>query len=161
MLFRSPKSLLRHPQAVSKVEELTKGTFHEVIGDSAMEIAKAKKCILVSGKLYYELVDAREKNKITDTAIIRIEQLYPFPETQLKAVFKGAKKLESVIWAQEEPKNMGAWSYICHPLREFTENLELPEPQYVGRTHRASPATGTTKKHQQEQQQILKDCFKN
>ncbi len=160
LIVMSPKSLLRHPQAVSSVEDFTKGAFQEVIADPVVDISKAKKCILVSGKLYYELVDAREKNKITDTAIVRVEQLYPFPETQLKAVLKGAKKLETMIWAQEEPKNMGSWTYICHPLNELMENLELPMPNYVGRNHRASPATGTTKKHQQEQQQILKDCFK-
>ncbi len=159
LIVMSPKSLLRHPQAVSTVEDLTKGTFQEVIPDGKVDMAKAKKCIFVSGKLYYELADFREKNKITDTAIVRVEQLYPFPETQIKAALKGAKKME-IIWTQEEPQNMGAWTNIVHPLTALMDEMGLPAPQYVGREHRASPATGTTKRHIQEQQKIWKDCFK-
>ncbi len=161
LIVMSPKSLLRHPQAVCTIDDLTKGSFQEVIPDTKVDMAKIKKCIFVSGKLYYELADHREKNKITDTAIIRIEQLYPFPETQLKAILKTTKKLDSVVWAQEEPQNMGAWTNIVHPLNELFEEMDLEvTTKYVGRGHRASPATGTTKRHVQEQQQIWKDCFK-
>ncbi len=161
LIVMSPKSLLRHPQAVSTVDDLTKGTFQEVIADTVVEMAKAKRCIFVSGKLYFELADYREKNKVTDTAIVRVEQLYPFPETQLKALLKSAKKMESVVWAQEEPKNMGAWMSIVHPLEDLLVDMGIEcDVQYVGRDHRASPATGTTKRHVQEQQQIWKDCFK-
>lgn len=161
LIVMSPKSLLRHPQAVSTVDDLTKGHFQEVIPDTTVDMAKAKKCIFVSGKLYYELADYREKNKITDTAVVRVEQLYPFPETQLKAALKNAKKLESVIWAQEEPKNMGAWTTIVHPLQDLLKDIDLDcDVEYVGREHRASPATGTTKRHVIEQQKIWKDCFK-
>ena len=157
----SPKSLLRHPQAVSSVDDLTKGTFQEVIADTVVDMAKAKRCIFVSGKLYYELADYREKNKVADTAIVRVEQLYPFPETQLKALLKNAKKMESVVWAQEEPKNMGAWMSVVHPLEDLLVEMGIEcDVQYVGRDHRASPATGTTKRHIQEQQKIWNDCFK-
>jgi 2-oxoglutarate dehydrogenase E1 component len=161
LIVMSPKSLLRHPQATSTLDDLSQGSFQEVIADEKVEMAKAKKCIFVSGKLYYELVEYREKNNIKDVAIVRVEQLYPFPQTQLKALLKGAKKLDSVIWTQEEPKNMGAWSYIVHPLTELLEEVGVnANVEYVGREHRASPATGTTKRHVQEQQKIWKDCFK-
>lgn len=161
MIVMSPKSLLRHPQAVSSLDDLTKGAFQEVIADSTIEMAKAKKCIFVSGKLYYELADYREKNKIKDVALIRVEQLYPFPETQIKALLKNVKKMDSVIWAQEEPKNMGAWSYIVHPLQDLLNDMGIEcDVEYVGREHRASPATGTTKRHNSEQQKIWNDCFK-
>ncbi|MBY0383853.1 2-oxoglutarate dehydrogenase E1 component [bacterium] len=161
MIVMSPKSLLRHPQAVSSLDELTKGAFQEVIADTTVEMAKAKKCIFVSGKLYYELADSREKNKIKDVALIRVEQLYPFPHTQLKTILKNVKKMDSVIWAQEEPKNMGAWSYIVHPLQDLFNEMNIEcDVEYVGREHRASPATGTTKRHNSEQQKIWNDCFK-
>jgi 2-oxoglutarate dehydrogenase E1 component len=161
MIVMSPKSLLRHPQAVSSLDELTKGGFQEVIADTTVDMAKAKKCIFVSGKLYYELADYREKNKIKDVALIRIEQLYPFPQTQLKTILKNVKKMDSVIWAQEEPKNMGAWSYIVHPLQDLFNEMDIEcDVEYVGREHRASPATGTTKRHNSEQQKIWNDCFK-
>lgn len=162
LVIMSPKSLLRHPQVVSSLDELTKGGFQEVLADTTVNMATAKKIVFVSGKLYYELNDQREKLKKQDTALVRIEQLYPFPQHLLKDIFKSAKKLETVVWAQEEPKNMGSWSYICHPLRELMDELGLEKTKltYAGRDRRASPATGTMKKHQAEQQKIWEDVFK-
>lgn len=161
LIIMSPKSLLRHPRVVSYLEELSDGCFLEVLPDVTVDITKAKKCVFVSGKLYYELDAHREELKNKDTAIVRIEQLYPFPDHLLKDIFKNAKNLQTVIWAQEEPKNMGAWQYICHPLRDLMDEcgMEKTKLHYVGRDFRASPATGTTQKHKEEQEQIIQDVF--
>lgn len=162
LIIMSPKSLLRHPQVISSTKDLTSGQFNEVLADTTVDMAKAKRCVFVSGKLYYELADFREKNKISDVALVRLEQLYPFPKKQIADVLKSAKNLESVVWAQEEPKNMGAWSYICHPLRDVMNEMGMSKVtgEYVGRELRASPATGTTKRHVVEQQKIWQDVFK-
>jgi 2-oxoglutarate dehydrogenase E1 component len=161
LIIMSPKSLLRHPQVVSSLDELTDGGFLEVLPDVKADISKIKKCVFVSGKLYYELLDQREKLKRDDVALVRIEQLYPFPKHLLKDIFGAAKKLEKVVWAQEEPQNMGSWTYIFHPLRELMNELghEKTPLIYAGRDRRASPATGTTKKHAVEQQKIWDDVF--
>lgn len=161
LIIMSPKSLLRHPQVISSLEDLTQGGFLEVLPDEKVDISKVKKCVFVSGKLYYELLAEREKQKREDVALVRIEQLYPFPQHLLKDIFKAAKKLESVVWVQEEPKNMGSWSYIFHPLRELMDEVGLEKTplSYVGRERRASPATGTMKKHTAEQQKIWAEVF--
>jgi len=161
LIIMSPKSLLRHPKVISSLDELTKGAFQEVLPDTTVDMAKAKRVVFCSGKLYYELADFREKNKITDVAVVRVEQLYPLPSKQITDVLKSAKKLESVVWSQEEPQNMGAWTFISHPLRELIDQagLEKVKLEYAGRNRRASPATGTMKRHTQEQQQIWQDAF--
>jgi 2-oxoglutarate dehydrogenase E1 component len=161
LIIMSPKSLLRHPKVISSLDDLSKGFFLEVIRDLTVDMGKAKRLVFVSGKLYYELEDYREKNKVDDVALVRIEQLYPLPSKQIAEVLKSAKKLESVAWAQEEPKNMGAWSFISHPLRELMNEAGLGDVRldYAGRGMRASPATGTTKRHNVEQQQIWQDVF--
>ncbi|MBY0316852.1 MAG: 2-oxoglutarate dehydrogenase E1 component [Bdellovibrionales bacterium] len=161
LIVMSPKSLLRHPKVISTMKELSEGRFYEVIPDAETEMTAAKKMVLVSGKLYYELLDQKEKLKAKDVALVRVEQLYPFPKKQLADLLKPAKKLEKIIWAQEEPKNMGAWNYICHPLQQLVDEMSLSASlEYIGRDHRASPATGTTKKHITEQTAIISEVFK-
>ena len=157
----SPKSLLRHPAAVSKLTEFTAGGFQEVIDDaqfgvaaSASEPTKAQRLIFCSGKVYYDLCDYRAKHKITDTAIVRIEQLYPLHKnaiTKLADHYRGAR----LIWCQEESQNMGAWSYIAPLLAEIFGGL----PLYAGRDAAASPAVGALALHRFEHAAMLQDAF--
>jgi 2-oxoglutarate dehydrogenase E1 component len=160
----SPKSLLRHPRAISKLDELTKGGFQEVIGDSvSKDASKVKRVILCSGKLFYELEEEREKKHADGSvAILRVEQLYPFPAEQILKAVKSYTNLKQVIWAQEEPKNMGAYSFVAPRLQEAFAELASKGLafRYLGRTERASPAIGSPKVHAQEQSEIVKGCFK-
>jgi 2-oxoglutarate dehydrogenase E1 component len=153
LVVMSPKSLLRSPAAVSKLEEFTSGSFQEIIDDPAAP-EKPKRVIFCSGKVYYDLVDYRAKNKITDAAIVRIEQLYPLHRNKLAQLadhYSGAR----IIWAQEEPQNMGAWSYIAPQLSEIFGFL----PLYAGRDAAASPAVGALSLHRFELAAFLNDAF--
>jgi 2-oxoglutarate dehydrogenase E1 component len=149
----SPKSMLRHPLAVSPVEDFTKGAFREVIGDAyADQDPKAvKKVLLCSGKLYYELYEKQQAEQRRDIAIIRVEQLHPFPTKQVYDLLNKYKS-PKVAWVQEEPENMGAWSYVLRQYRYV--QLEV-----VSRKPSASPATGYGKVHAKEQEEILKKAF--
>ncbi len=148
----SPKSLLRHPKVVSPMEEFTEGRFREIIPDTTASPQKSvKKVLLCSGKIYYDLEERREQEKRKDVAIIRIEQLHPFPANQVSkqlAKYKGAK----VCWVQEEPENMGYWAYILRTYREV--NIEI-----ISRKPAASPATGYGKMHGKEQEEIVNKAF--
>ncbi|MFO7932161.1 MAG: 2-oxoglutarate dehydrogenase E1 component, partial [Desulfosalsimonas sp.] len=150
LIILSPKSLLRHPAAVSSIDELAKGKFFEVINDPE-PVKNPDQVVFVSGKLYYDLLEARSERGIKNTAIVRVEQLYPFPAQQLDSVIKGYKKSKKWVWAQEEPANMGAWNYI-RPLFEKNFSLTL---EYTGRKASASTATGYNHVHKQQQQQII------
>jgi 2-oxoglutarate dehydrogenase E1 component len=150
LVLMSPKSLLRHPECISKIEDLTgKSKFQEVIADGTVK--KAKRVLFCTGKLYYELNEYRTANTIKDTAIIRLEQLYPLPEKQIKDIMaqhKGAK----MLWVQEESENMGAWSYLMKHFRH--EPLDV-----VARKASASPATGFKKVHDAQQTELIKTAF--
>lgn len=165
LIVMSPKSLLRHPKVISPREELIQGHFQEILDDSSAPMAptEVEKVILCSGKLYYDLDNYREANpqKAKKTRIVRIEQLYPFPKVSLTPFLNGYPRLKQIIWAQEEPKNMGAWLTTGPRLKELLNDLGLKkiEVQYVGRTERASPATGSPKAHVTEQEEILHQCF--
>ncbi|RYZ99019.1 MAG: 2-oxoglutarate dehydrogenase E1 component, partial [Proteobacteria bacterium] len=116
LVIMSPKSLLRHPRVVSSLDDLVKGGFKEVIADAqaSKEASKVKRAVLCSGKIYYELLDEREKNQNDGgTALIRVEQLYPFPADQIASAIKNYPNLKQIIWAQEEPKNMGAYTFVA------------------------------------------------
>jgi 2-oxoglutarate dehydrogenase E1 component len=164
LVIMSPKSLLRHPQVISPLEEFTKGSFREVISDvlAAKDPAKIKKVILCSGKIYYELNDERVKTNEDSTAILRVEQLYPFPAELIAHTCKGFTHLKQVTWAQEEPRNMGAYSFVAPRLQEAFPDAGSRgiSFRYVGRTERASPAIGSPKVHQTEQMEIIKGCFR-
>ncbi|NDB82773.1 MAG: 2-oxoglutarate dehydrogenase E1 component [Alphaproteobacteria bacterium] len=151
LIIMSPKSIFRNNLATSSVEELTTGTcFKEVIPDD-LNITNAKKVILCSGKIYYDLVSARQKNNKNDIAIIRIEQLYPFPLEQLNKElekYSGSK----VIWCQEEPVNMGAWHFI---YSRFAPLIKGGLVECVSRNESASPATGYATVHAQEQEELI------
>jgi len=147
----SPKSLLRHPAVISPLKEFTSGSFNEVLDDATVTAKDVKRVILCSGKVYYDLAEAQQKRKSKDTAIVRIEQLHPFPEKQLKNVLKKYKDAK-LVWAQEEPANMGPLSYIQRMMPKY--GLD-----FVSRKASASPATGYSKVHKVEQEKIVNQAF--
>lgn len=163
MIVMSPKSLLRHPKVISKITDFTEGSFQEVLPDTATTgkaAAGVERVILCSGKVYYDLLAAREALEAKEQAkfaLVRVEQLYPFPEHRLVPVLKSYKGLKDVVWCQEEPKNMGSWFMMKPNLDELLENEGLDVPvRYAGRDERASPATGSEKVHATEQKELLK-----
>ena len=122
---------------------------------------KVEKIVLVSGKLYYELLEEREKSKDLSTALVRVEQLSPFPAWKLKDIFAIYGNAKKVVWAQEEPKNMGGYQFIYFKLVELMQQLNSKMSlTYVGRTERSSPATGSIYRHRSEQQKIVAEVFK-
>jgi 2-oxoglutarate dehydrogenase E1 component len=150
----TPKKLLRYPTCVSSVKDFTTGGFIEVIDDVTANAKTVKRIAFCSGKIFYDLIEAKEKNASDDVAIIRVEQLYPLPINQLKEVLAKYKNAKEYIWVQEEPENMGAWAHIHRTFKEV--NLK-----YVGRHESASPATGYGKLHAQQQQAIIDNVFKS
>lgn len=158
LIVMSPKSLLRHKQAVSSLEDLTQGCFMPVLGDEAInDPEKVKKLILCNGKVYYDLIDRRRTEVSGETAIIRIEQLYPFPEVLLQLELDKYAHAEDVVWCQEEPMNQGAWYSSQHHIRGLLrEDLYL---RYVGRAASASPAVGYGHLHVQQQKELVEKAF--
>jgi 2-oxoglutarate dehydrogenase E1 component len=148
----TPKKLLRYPSCVSSVKDFTSGGFREVLDDTTVKAASVKRIVFCTGKIYYDLVEQREKTGQLDTAVVRIEQLYPFPQNQLNELVKKYSGAKQFIWAQEEPENMGAWSFV---VRRF-KGIQL---DYIGRDEAASPATGFSKVHAKQQQGILDKIF--
>ncbi len=151
LVVMTPKSLLRHPLCVSKLEEFTKGGFQEVIDDTYCDTKKVKRVLLVSGKMYYELLERQQADKRKDIAIVRLEQLYPMPETQLAAIYKKYEGAE-ICWVQEEPKNMGTWLYLLR----WDHNRILKR---ISRESSSTPATGYSKVHAAEQQALIDQAF--
>ncbi|MFC2123673.1 2-oxoglutarate dehydrogenase E1 component [Bacteroidota bacterium] len=147
----SPKSLLRHPEVVSPVKEFTSGRFREIIDDKVAVKSKTKRVLLCSGKVFYDLAGYQRFNNRKDVAIIRLEQLFPFPEKQLEQVLKKYPEAEKV-WVQEEPENMGPWSFM---IRMYGNKLS----RVISRIPSASPATGYNKVHRSEQEEIIKKSF--
>ncbi len=153
-VLMSPKSLLRHPKVVSPLEEFTAGKFQEVYEDNyAKPHTKVEKVLLCTGKIYFDLLEKQQADKRKDVAVIRLEQLHPFPEKQLNSLLSKYKSMETLVWVQEEPVNMGYWTYI---LRTFFERQDL---KLVARKPSASPATGHPKIHQREQERIVNAAF--
>ncbi|MEP1088588.1 2-oxoglutarate dehydrogenase E1 component [Algoriphagus sp.] len=152
-IVMSPKSLLRHPKVVSPLSEFTKGHFREVLPDTTVKAKDVKRVVLCSGKIYYDLEEIREKEKVKDVAIVRIEQLHPLPKKQMLEVLADYPKAE-LVWVQEEPSNMGYWNYILRLLYK-----ELPM-EIIARKASASPATGYNKVHVEEQKNIIAQALK-
>lgn len=151
LIVMSPKSLLRHPKVVSDLSALTTGSFQEVYGDENVKPKEVKRVLLCSGKVYFDLLEKQQNDKIKDTAIVRLEQLFPFPEKQLGAILAQYPKA-NLFWVQEEPENMGAWSYILRHMRKT--NIEV-----IARKESASPAVGYLKVHNKEQIRIVEAAF--
>ena len=164
----TPKSLLRNKRCTSNIEDFTKkNTFHRVLNDHAdskknglidlYPDKKIKKVVICSGKIYFDLIEAREKNQNKGVYFIRIEQLYPFPVKTLAGELKRFKKNSKFYWCQEEPQNMGAWNTARNYIQWSLDYIkaENREVKYVGRKPAASPASGYLKKHLAEQNEIL------
>jgi 2-oxoglutarate dehydrogenase E1 component len=157
LVVMSPKSMLRHPRAVSTLEELSRGQFQRVLGDASVEHAAARRLLLCSGKLYYDLLAERERLGREDVAILRLEQLYPLRWTELEQWLGRYPAGAPVVWVQEEPRNMGAFSYLA---LKFGEALRQRWSFYhVSRPESASPATGSAASHRLEQQTLLDRAF--
>lgn len=158
LIVMSPKSLLRHPLAVSSLEELAEGHFEAVIGEAdELNPADVKRVVLCSGKVYYDLLEQRRKNNQTDVAIIRIEQLYPFPHEDIHAILAPFSHVKDFVWCQEEPLNQGAWYCCQHNFRDAVPAGAALH--YAGRPASASPAVGYTSVHQQQQQELVNDAL--
>lgn len=158
LIVMSPKSLLRHPLAVSSLEELAEGRFEAVIGEADdLNPADVKRVVLCSGKVYYDLLEQRRKNNQTDVAIIRIEQLYPFPHEDIHAILAPFSHVKDFVWCQEEPLNQGAWYCCQHNFRDAVPAGAAL--RYAGRPASASPAVGYTSVHQQQQQELVNDAL--
>ncbi len=158
LIVMSPKSLLRHPLAVSSLEELAEGRFEAVIGEiDELNPADVKRVVLCSGKVYYDLLEQRRKNNQTDVAIIRIEQLYPFPHEDIHAILAPFSHVKDFVWCQEEPLNQGAWYCCQHNFRDAVPAGAAL--RYAGRPASASPAVGYTSVHQQQQQELVNDAL--
>ena len=154
LVVMTPKSLLRNPQAVSSVDDLTTGHFQEVL-DDGQPMAKPKRVLLCSGKIYYALLQQKEHLKETGTAVVRLEQLYPWPEQQLKTILDRYRQSSDWIWVQEAPANMGGWSFVRHRLEAI-----IGQPvRYVGRPESASPATGFPAIYKQQQEAIVNQAL--
>ena len=154
LILFSPKSLLRHPKCVSSLSELSDGVFKEVIDDEKVDKHNISKLVFTSGKLYYELDAKRDMIKDKKTAIIRIEQLYPFPNRNLETIIQRYKKVNRYIWAQEEPKNMGPWFHVCDHFRSVKLKIEL-----ISREESASPASGSSQRYNERQNTIINKVF--
>jgi 2-oxoglutarate dehydrogenase E1 component len=164
LVLMSPKSLLRHKVCVSKLEDMSEGTtFHRVLWDGGDVHGddKIRKLVLCSGKVYFDIAAERDKRKLKDTYVLRVEQLFPYPDQALAEEIGRFKNVEEVVWCQEEPRNMGAWSYIFEPLEKtlLDNGGQATRPSYAGRPAAASPATGSMKKHIAEQAQLIDDAL--
>jgi 2-oxoglutarate dehydrogenase E1 component len=154
LIVMTPKSLLRNELAVSALEDLTRGSFARVIGEiDDIPAPQVQRVVFCSGKVYYDLLKARRREALRDVALVRIEQLYPFPSEEYQAVFNRYPEVREVVWCQEEPQNQGAWYQIRHRLQELV--LGRRPVLYAGRSPAAAPATGIGKIHEMEQQALV------
>ncbi|WP_327724872.1 multifunctional oxoglutarate decarboxylase/oxoglutarate dehydrogenase thiamine pyrophosphate-binding subunit/dihydrolipoyllysine-residue succinyltransferase subunit [Streptomyces europaeiscabiei] len=161
----TPKSMLRLKAAASKAEEFTSGEFRPVIGDGSVDPNAVKKVVFCAGKVYYDLEAERQKRGVTDTAIIRIERLYPLPGAEVQAEVNKYPNAEKYLWVQEEPANQGAWPFIALNLIDHLDlavGADVPHGERlrrISRPHGSSPAVGSAKRHQAEQEQLVREVF--
>jgi 2-oxoglutarate dehydrogenase E1 component len=171
LILMTPKSLLRHKRATSRLDEMAPGTsFHRLLWDDAqylkgekiklVEDNKIRRVVLCSGKVYYDLYEEREKRGIDDIYLLRVEQLYPFPTKALVQELSRFKQAE-MVWCQEEPRNMGAWFFVDTFLRWVLENIgaKHKNPRYAGRPASASTAVGQMSKHLAQVKQLLDEAL--
>jgi 2-oxoglutarate dehydrogenase E1 component len=157
LILMQPKSLLRMPAAASSLEQLAGGSFQPVIDDAVIgsKVEEVRRLVLCTAKMYYDLHEAKADR--TDVAIVRVDELYPWPGADVAAIVDRYPNLEDVVWAQEEPKNMGAWTYAAPQLRVATGNMLTI--RYIGRPERASPAEGYSEAHKVEQKRIVTEVL--
>jgi 2-oxoglutarate dehydrogenase E1 component len=163
LVIATPKSLLRHKLAVSSLADMAQDrTFHRILPETGRLVgdAQVRRVVLCSGKVYYDLLEEREKRGIKDVALIRVEQLYPFPKRTIEKELQRYTNAE-VVWCQEEPKNMGAWWFIEHRIEDSLSAVKVAarRPRYVGRPEAASPATGLYKRHNLEQMKLVDEAL--
>ncbi len=158
LIVMSPKSLLRHPLAVSSIEELAEGVFHNVIDEiDDINASDVKRVVMCSGKVYYDLLEQRRKNEQSDVAIIRVEQLYPFPQVEFGQIMSKFKHVKDWVWCQEEPQNQGAW--YCSQHHFWSALPKAATLTYAGRKASASPAVGYISVHNQQQKDLVDDAL--
>jgi 2-oxoglutarate dehydrogenase E1 component len=153
LIIMTPKSLLRHPKCISSLDDLSNGTFMDTIDDTDVDPNNIKRIVFCSGKIYYELNEKRKKIKNQNVAIIRVEQLFPLNIDFIDKLYNKYNKSE-MFWVQEEPENMGAWSFVLPKLRKY--NIQL-----ISRDESAATASGSTKDSQHKQQLIIDQVFNN
>ena len=158
LIIMTPKSLLRHKLCVSTLDDITQGKFNWVIAETDELEDKVKRVIICSGKIYYELLEARRVNRIHDIAILRIEQIYPFPGEHLDALLSQYGDTDELVWCQEEPKNQGAWDFIKPRIPALIDSRW--QLGYIGRQPSSAPAVGSAKLHAKQQQEIINKALK-
>ena len=152
LIVMTPKSLLRNELSVSTLADLTRSGFEPVLDETDdLQAAQVRRLVFCSGKVYYDLLKARRKEALRDVALLRIEQLYPFPGEEFETVLKRYPNAREIVWCQEEPQNQGAWYQVRHRL----ETLSRREALYAGRAAASAPATGLSKIHDSEQQRLV------
>ena len=160
LIVISPKSLLRNPEAVSSLDELTDGHFKCVIDDEIDDLKSITKVVMCSGKVFYDLSKKRNDKEIKNIAIIRIEQLYPFPYDDLEEILTKYENANEFIWCQEEPLNQGAWFSHRHRIQRVLDRLgESNEVNLVSRPAAAAPAVGLMKLHLQQQEDLINEAI--
>jgi len=158
LIVMTPKSLLRLPAASSTIDDLANGGFKPVIDDAEIaDAAAVQRVVLCSGKVYYDLIDARKKSPEPRVAIVRLEQFYPFPQRAMQETLARYENARELVWAQEEPRNMGGWAFVQQRLENILPRCE--RARYVGRSASASPATGSYSIHQKEQARLIADAL--
>lgn len=160
LIVFTPKSLLRHPLAVSTLEDFSEGEFQEVIDDE-IDADKVKKLVFCSGKFYYELLSEREKLDREDVALIRMEQLFPLHTEKVQILIDKYKNVEDYIWAQEEPRNMGAWSHILQRFDLLSPKGDPIHLKIRSRKYYSVPAAGTSARFKKRQQSVIDSVFDN
>ena len=159
LIIFTPKRMLRHHRAVSMLNDLMTGTFHEILDDTAvLDAARVTRVLMCSGQVYYDLLAAREERKIEHVAIVRLEQMYPFPMSGVHVILGRYPAAADVVWVQEEPRNMGAWRFVQEQMQPMLESTRRPL-RYIGRPESASPSAGSLKRHQEEQAEIVDSAF--
>ncbi len=161
LIVMTPKGLLRHPRTASTPKELYEGRWEPVLDDPNASVLRntAERLLLCSGKIFVDLVESKFREANEDTAIVRLEQLYPFPAEEIRATLKSYNKLEEIIWVQEEPQNMGAWNYVRPLLAEILGSKF--KVRYIGRTPNASPAEGSTALHAAHHAEVIEAAFRS
>jgi 2-oxoglutarate dehydrogenase E1 component len=158
LVVLTPKSLLRHPKVVSPIEEVSGGSFQKILGDDQVPLADCKRLLLCSGKIYYDLLEAREAKQRIDVSIMRVEQLYPLSVDELTEAIAKLPTGSELCWVQDEPTNMGSWPYI--KLNFGDELSKKYDLQRVSRVESASPSTGSMAAHKLEQSDLIEDAFR-
>jgi 2-oxoglutarate dehydrogenase E1 component len=155
----TPKRMLRHPKAVSSVNDLMTGSFREVLDDTTgVGLSRVRRVLMCSGQVYYDVLAAREERKIQEVAIVRLEQIYPFHPGQVRDILARYPETADVVWVQEEPRNMGAWRFVQEQMQPVLEPTHRVL-RYAGRAPSASPASGSLKRHQEELAELLEQAF--